>query len=323
MKISLIICLLFSVKTFSQLYIDSEGVLRDSFYTVQGYYHKELKKFPFIKIAQVDAAKKVCADYNLVYKIIGNRKLKLDLFYPEIIKDKMPIVIFIHGGGWKSGEKSFLHPMAVEIANEGYLCVTVEYRLSPEAIFPAAVFDIKTAIKWIKINADNYNADSSKVNLVGCSSGGHLAALCGTTANNFLIDSEDSLKAVSPIVKTVINIDGILDFTHPAESGKDTNNTKPSVGKLWLGKSFKEDAQLWVDASPLKYISPSSPDFLFINSSNDRFHAGRDEAAKLFECFGIRYRIKTIPNTPHTFWLFEPWFVQTTQIITEFLSANR
>lgn len=323
MKISLIISLILSTASLSQSYIDKEEVPRDSFYTVQGYYQKEIKNFPFIKIAIVDTAKKVKSEKDLVYKQIGNRKLKLDLFYPELTTNRLPIVIFIHGGGWKSGLKSFQHPLAVEIANEGYLCATVEYRLSPEAIYPAAVYDIKSAIKWIKINADKYNADSSSVFLLGCSSGGHLAALCGTTANSYIVDINDTINNVSANVKSVIDIDGILDFTHPAESGKDTNVTKPSVGKLWLGESFSENAQLWIDASPINYINENSPEFLFINSSLDRFHAGRDKAIELFDKFQIDYEIHTFKNSPHTFWLFHPWFEQTRDTILDYLGEKQ
>lgn len=319
MKNSFLLSLLISIISYSQSYIDNEGIPRDSFYTVYGYYQKELKNYPFIQIAKVETSVKVICDTDLVYKKIGERKLKLDLFYPDVIKNKLPIVIFIHGGGWKSGDKSFQHPMAVKIANEGFLCATVEYRLSPEAIYPAAVYDIKSAIKWIKHKADFYNADSSRVILVGCSSGGHLAALCGVTSDYILTDNDEE-NFLSAKVSNVIDIDGILDFTHPAESGKDTIGSKPSVGKLWLGKSFSEDPQLWIDASPIKYIDEHSPAFLFINSSLERFHAGRDNATILFDKFGIKYEIKTFENTPHTFWLFHPWFEQTRETILRYLN---
>jgi len=322
MKNSFLLSIIISIVSFSQSYIDSEGVPRDSFYTVQGYYQKELKNFPFIKIAKVDSTLEVNCESNLVYKQIGNRKLKLDLFYPKDIKTKLPIVIFIHGGGWKSGDKSFQHPMAVEIANEGYLCAAVEYRLSPEKKYPAAIYDIKSSIKWLKQNAEHYFAYSSRVVLAGCSSGGHLAALCGVTSDYFLIDPDDSLNYLSAKVSNVIDIDGVLDFTDPAESGKDTNLAKPSVGKLWFGKSFSEDPRKWREASPINYINQTSPQFLFINSSIERFHAGRDIASKLFDQYNIKYAIQTLKETPHTFWLFHPWFYQTKEIIIDYLKKN-
>ena len=313
--------ILFTILAFPQSYISDEGIPKDSSYTVYGYYQKELVRFPFIKIAKKEIPANVIEESNLIYKSIGKRNLKLDLFFPDESKKPLAIVIFIHGGGWRSGDKSFQHPLASKVASKGFLCTTIEYRLSPEAKYPAAVQDIKSAIKWIKKNAEAYNADSSKVTLLGCSSGGHLAALCGVT-NNIPKFESDYLLEISSKVNAVIDIDGILDFTHPAESGKDTSELFPSVGKLWLGASFKENPEIWIEASPITYISKDSPEFLFINSSIDRFHAGRDSALVLFKKHSIPFRIETLPDTPHTFWLFEPWFKSTIAIIVNFLKIK-
>lgn len=323
MKNRLIITLvLLANYVFPQSYFSDEGIPKDSTYTVYSSYQKEVGKFPFIKIVKKEFDANVKEEFNLIYKSIGKRNLKLDLFFPTAADNPIPIVIFIHGGGWRSGDKSFQHPLASKVAEQGFLCATIEYRLSPEAKFPAAVKDIKSAIKWLKKNAERYKADSSNVTLLGCSSGGHLAALCGVTNDNFIINENDSLSEISSKVKLVIDIDGILDFTHPAESGKDTSKQYPSVGKLWLGESYKENPKLWIEASPLNYISKSSPDFLFINSSIDRFHAGRDSVILLLERFNIDYKVDTILNTPHTFWLFDPWFKPTIEFIVNSLKKN-
>lgn len=320
MKTKLIFTFVFiQFVTYSQSYISSEGIPKDSSYTVYGYFQKELIKFPFIKIVKKKINENVREENNLVYKSIGNRNLRLDIFVPKTNQKKIPIVIFIHGGGWGSGDKSFQHPLANVIASKGFLCATVEYRLSPEAKYPAAVHDIKSAIKWLKNNAAVYNADSSNVTLLGCSSGGHLAALCGVANSLPIFEPGDFLTDISSKVYAVIDIDGILDFTHPAESGKDTSDLFPSVGKLWLGASFKENPKLWIEASPINYIDESSPEFLFINSSIERFHAGQDSAVVLFKKYGIKYKIQTLPNTPHTFWLFDPWFKPTTKFIVDYL----
>jgi len=320
MKSKLLIAfLLLSIFVFPQSYLSDEGIPKDSSYTVYGYYQKELTNFPLIIIAKKDFKVNVKEDDNIVYKSIGKRNLKLDLFFPDSSEKPIPIVIFIHGGGWRSGDKSFQHPLANEVASHGYLCATIEYRLSPEAIYPAAVLDIKSAIKWLKKNAERYNADSSQVTLLGCSSGGHLAALCGVTNNLQKFEPSDYLSDISTNVNAVIDIDGILDFTHPAESEKDTSELFPSVGKLWLGETYKENPKLWIEASPLKYISKGSPAFFFINSSLDRFHAGRDSAVVLFNKYKIDYNIETLPNTPHTFWLFDPWFNPTLKFVLTFL----
>ncbi len=316
--IPILLCL--NILILPQTYISGDGIPRDSSYTVFGYYKKELAKFPFIKIAESENCSTLFKKYDYIYYTEGSRNLRLDLFYPDSKAGKpYPVIILLHGGGWKSGDKSFLHPLAERIACEGFLCAAVEYRLSPEAKYPAAVLDIKRAVKWLKLKAEEFRADSSDVILLGCSSGGHLAALCGVTEKIPFFNPVDFLPGISGRINLVIDIDGILDFTDPAESGKDTSDLYHSAGKLWLGESFKDNKKLWMEASPLTYISENSPSFLFINSSIDRFHAGRDSAVQLLRKYRIEYEIHTIPDTPHTFWLFEPWFTQTTDIIIDFL----
>jgi acetyl esterase/lipase len=320
MQIRILVFLLISnITIFAQSYVSSYGIPKDSSYTIYGYYQKEIKNFPFIKIVYPEHMPKVKEEYDLTYKTIGKRNLRIDIFHPNSIVKDLPIVLFIHGGGWRSGDKSFQHPLAIKVASRGYLCATVEYRLSPEAKYPAAVLDIKDAIKWLKENAAKYKGDTSKVVLVGCSSGGHLAALCGVTENVRKFNSVDSISKFTSKVQAIIDIDGILDFTHPAESGKDTSINYPSVGKLWLGETYNQNPALWIEASPLKYISKDSPSFLFLNSSNERFHAGRDEAIKILNNYNIYSEVYTYNNTPHTFWLFHPWFSQTVDHITNFL----
>ena len=298
---------------------ESFTIPRDTSYTVYSTYKKLANEYPFIKIVDLEISGTIYYEKNIVYKSFGDRKLHLDLFQPKEQKDRsFPAVLLIHGGGWKSGDKSMLNPMAAKIAESGFIAITVEYRLSPEAKFPAAIYDIKSAIKWLKKNSATYNIDTSKIALLGCSAGGTLAAFAGTT--NSVYNSNDDNNLFSSNVHAIIDVDGILDFTHPAESGKDTIPENPSAGKLWLGSSYKKNPQLWIDASPLTYIDAQTPPMLFINSSIDRFHAGRDKSIKILKENKIHYGVHTIPNTPHSFWLFNPWFDETTELITNFIN---
>jgi pectinesterase len=225
----------------------------------------------------------------------------------------------IHGGGWNSGDRTMLYPMATELAANGYVAFTVDYRLSPEAKFPAAIFDLKYSVKWLKANAEKYNIDTNKIAILGCSAGGTLASFVGATINNSEFEPRDNSPDYSTSLQAIINIDGILDFTHPAESGKDTDPENASVGKQWLGNSYKENPQIWIDASPLTYVNDKTPPMLFINSSIDRFHAGRDEAIQILNENNIYNEVHTISDTPHSFWLFEPWFDETMRLTLNFL----
>ena len=290
----------------------------DTTYTTYYTYKKLINEYPFIKIKDLEISNNIVFKKDVVYKSLGGRRLHLDLFRPKKYDEHLlPAVLLIHGGGWKSGDKSMLNPMAVKLSENGFITATVEYRLSPEAKLPAAIYDIKSAIKWLKQNSIAYNIDTNKIALLGCSAGGTLAAFTGST-NSFDNLKDDFYQTSN--VQAVIDVDGILDFTHPAESGKDTIPGNPSAGKLWLGSSYKDNPQLWIDASPLTYIDAKTPPMLFINSSIDRFHAGRDKAIEILNSHSTYYEVHTIPDAPHSFWLFEPWFDETIYYSFSFLN---
>jgi pectinesterase len=101
--------------------------------------------------------------------------------------------------------------------------------------------------------------------------------------------------------------------------GQDNDPQNPSAAKLFLGYSYTENPRLWIDASPLTYINSNTPPMLFINSSIHRFHTSRDEAIKILQASYIYFKAHTIPKTPNSFWLFEPWFDETITIVVNFL----
>ncbi len=248
-----------------------------------------------------------------------NRDLHADVFYPsERTIRKTPAVLLIHGGGWASGNKSHLVPLAQKLAENGFFAVTAEQRLSPEAKYPAAIIDLKTAIKWIKNNAEKYNIDTTKIAVLGCSSGATVATFLGTTGGNPKFKAHPNSGNCSDKVQAIVNIDGILDFTTPSESGKDSDPKKPSAGARCLGATFQQNPDIWIEASPLSYVGKDTPPTLFINSTLPRFHAGRDEFVETLKTNHIYYEIHTIENTPHPFWLFHPWFDETWSIIVDF-----
>jgi len=293
---------------------------RDTSYTVFSTYQKLIESYPFIKIVNIELPEDVALERNIVYTTYKERELHLDLFQSISQNIASPAVILIHGGGWRSGDKSMMHPIAIKLAENGFIAVAVEYRLSPEAKYPAAIYDLKSSLRWLKENAEKYNIDTNKIAVLGCSAGGTLAALLGSTNGNNKFEGLENYLIHTSNVNAIIDIDGIIDFTHPAESGKDNDPQKPSAGKLWFGESFKENPELWFEASPLNYIDNKTPPTIFINSSEERFHAGRDEAIQKLQLYNTYYEIHTIKDTPHSFWLFEPWFTKTNKLILDFLN---
>lgn len=304
---------------YSQVII--EGVPRDTSFTVHSTYHKEVKNRPYIKIAEPNYADSIIWLENITYlKLNKDRELKLNIYRPNN-EEKYPALLMVHGGGWSSGDLSLQIPMAQRIASRGYVTIPVEYRLSPEAKYPAAIHDLKAAVKWIRANAHNYSIDTTKIAISGCSAGGQLASLIGTTNGQESYEGPYNL-GYSSDVHAVINIDGSLDFT--VSDGIDRVNADLKKGKLpasvkWLGGSYKERKDMWIAASPVFQVTENSAPTCFINSSIPRFHDGRDDMILRLSKYAIYTEVHTIDDTPHPFWLLYPWFNQTVQYMVGFL----
>lgn len=273
---------------------------RDTSYTLYSTFLKDVKKFPFIQIPNIKRSTNVLEYNNIVYKNIKTRELHLDVYYTTT-KQTNPAVLLIHGGGWKSGDKSQMKSIGLALAAKGFSCFAVEYRLTPEARYPAAVDDCIDAIEFIRVNALQYNVDVSKLVILGCSSGGQLAALIGTS---------NSTSATN--IQAIIDIDGILAFKHPeSEEGK--------AASLWLGGEYESIPEKWKEASALSHVNNTTPPILFINSEMPRFHAGRNDMITILNQYGIYNEVKIIPNAPHSFWFYNPWFELTIDYSVQFL----
>jgi pectinesterase len=312
---------LLSLLIFAEVFAQHTSIIKDTSFNTKSTAAKIAKDYPHAKVVNALVPEYVTAKYNVEYAVRGNRKLKMDIFLPARGNNKnFPFVMIMHGGGWRSGDKSMEWPTAIYLAKNGYVAATVEYRLSGEAKYPAAVYDLKEAIRWIRKNAKEFEIDTNRIAVSGTSAGGELAAFLGTTGGIRKFEGDGDAKNFSSSVHAVVDIDGIVDFKHPAESGKDTDPLKPSAGKAWFGASFKENSLIWEEASPIVYVNEKTPPILFINSSLDRYHAGRDEMITKLNKLNIYSEVHTIPETPHPFWLFHPWFDEAMTYMLNFLN---
>ena len=291
----------------------------DTSYSTAGAYRSIHKAYPDAVAAPELHSKSIKEKRNVVYCKTGERKLLVDAFYPsKKTKEKRIAFVMIHGGGWRSGSRTQHYPLAHRLAALGYVCFTPEYRLSTGALYPAAVYDLKAAMRWVHANAKKYDVDTNKIVVAGFSAGGQLAALIGTTNGDAHFEKKDCDEKYSSNVQAVVDLDGTLSFVHP-ESGEGDDSKKPSAGTLWFGYSKKENPALWQDASPLAHVSKSTPPVLFINSGVARMHAGRDDFMKVLKGNNIYVDVKTFADAPHHFPLFEPWFTPMVKEIDEFL----
>lgn len=291
----------------------------DTSYSIYSAYSGTIKTHPDTKMVNEFKLPSVREQSDITYCNIGERRLKLDAFYP---KEKgatlRTAIIIIHGGGWRTGNRTQHYPMAQKLADLGYACFTPEYRLSTEALFPAAVYDIKAAIRWVKANREKYNLDTSRIVALGFSAGGELAAFMGTTGNMPLFEGTNCNTNEKSHVNAVVDIDGTLSFVHP--DGREGDDSKRvSAATNWFGYPKKDNMKLWEAASPLSYVSSNTPPTLFINSSVPWMHAGREDYIKVLGENKIYSAVKNFEGAPHSFCLFHPWFDPTIQYIDEFL----
>lgn len=308
--VNIVICFLISVFA-----VNAQNTFEiDTSYTINSAYKKYIKHYPNIKIAKPLLDENVIDRSDIVYKELDYRNLHLDAIHHKD-EELKPAVILIHGGGWKSGNKSLMKPMAQKIASKGYACFTVEYRLSLEAKYPAAIYDVKKAIQFIKSNAERFYVDSSRVAVLGCSAGGQIAALVGTTNNDTSFEDTNDKCNVSSSVQAIIDLDGVLAFIHP-------KSAEGEVASLWLGGNSKEKLETWKNASALTHTDENTPPILFICSKYERFHAGRDDMIKILDKYNIYSQVETFQDGPHSFWLFHPWFNDTVEYITRFLDKT-
>lgn len=286
---------------------------RDTSYTIHSAYQKLHTKYPFIEIVEPRLPEGVDQQENMVYRNLGKRQLHMDVFYPgQAGKQAYPGVLLIHGGGWRTGDRSLMIPMAQQLAARGYVTAVAEYRLSLEAPYPAAVHDLKAAIRWMRAHAGELPLDTNRIAVYGTSAGGQLAALIGTTNGMEKLEGRGAYEEHSSAVQAIIDIDGLLAFHHPeSEEG--------SMAAQWLGGTYEEVPQNWEEASALSHVNQDTPPVLFVSSSFPRFHAGKADMIRILDQHGIYSESHNIPDSPHSFWLMHPWFAPTLAYTAGFL----
>ena len=232
---------------------------------------------------------------DLVYKETPQKTLKLDLYQPQNAQKKTPLLIFIHGGSWKSGNKDDYRRYLVDYAEKGYITATVAYRFSQEKPFPAAFDDVVCAVQWLKSNADQYHIDPEKIAVIGGSAGGHLAMMLAYHARDSTY-AGDCVGEIDAEIQAVVNLYGPVDLT------TDFAINHPSV-KKFLGKDYSEaTSQLYEAASPINFISPDDPPTLTFHGTIDQI-VPVSQADLLHETLQLKqvpseyHRLKGWPHT--------------------------
>jgi acetyl esterase/lipase len=198
----------------------------------------------------------------------GGRDLLGDLFLPKDSTSDRPIhaMVYIHGGAWRKGDKSLRHRTAARFAQIGIAGLSIDYRLSQEAIFPAQIHDCKAAIRWVRANAERLNIDPDRIGVLGASAGAHLSAFIATTSRNREYEGNGGNPDFSSAVQFAVLFYGVFDLTR---FGKRELAKGGDIARQLTGGTVEEMPDAYQEASPLTHVSAETPPCLLIHGGAD------------------------------------------------------
>ncbi len=235
---------------------------------------------------------------NITYVERGDKALKLDLYQPQGMTKPLPVVVCIHGGGWQSGNKESFAGFARYYAQNGFVAVSVQYRLAPAACYPAQIEDVQCAIRWLRANAEKYQIDKDKLGVVGASAGGHLALLAG------LLEDAADLPADTPFADQSSKAQAIVNYFGPADFSK--QDWPPVVEQMLvnlMGGDRSKMAKEYAAASPVDYIDGKDPPVITFHGTVDElvpYNQATDLHAAL-KAAGVENHLETIEHQGHSF----------------------
>ena len=206
---------------------------------------------------------------NIEYSNADNQHLQLNLARPKNTTAPRPVVLCIHGGGFRAGSREGYNKLCLSLAQRGYVAATTSYRLAPKYQFPAAVYDVKAAVRWLRANAKKYNIDPERVGVTGGSAGGHLAQFLGVTAGLKEFEGDGGNAAQSSAVTCVVNYYGPSDFTRSYGKSVDAHEVLP----LWFGGNLEQERHKHIIGSPLPWVTPHAAPTLLVHGTEDKYVA--------------------------------------------------
>lgn len=229
---------------------------------------------------------------DIPYTDSSNPRHQLDIYLPQqaSVTGPLPVLVYIHGGGWQMGSKVMARTQIMELVNSGrFAAVSVGYRLGWDAAWPAQSDDLQAALRWVRANAQQFALDATRVCAFGASAGAHIAAHLGVNSAG---DETDTA------VQCVVDFFGPADLTKPLLS-----DTAPEAGMVstLLGGSPEQNSELARSASPLFQVKPGTPPFLVIHGTADPLVA-YDDSVRLVEALnkvGATVFFQTIEGGGH------------------------
>lgn len=237
---------------------------------------------------------------NVHYNNDTLQKHLLDIYLPSDAKGKLPLVIFIHGGGWLSNDKyadiGYMKKTVAEIIRSGFALASIDYRFSTQAVFPAQMLDCNRAVSFLYDNADKYGFDKKRFAVMGFSAGGHLASLVGLSKNN------DITAFFIPGTSKLFNFKAVVDFYGPAELQLfPRGDDEKSPEALLIGAAPLNRPDLAKAASPVTYVDKDDPPFLIIHGEKDDMVSTNQSRllSSWLKVDGVQNELIIVKGAPH------------------------
>lgn len=195
--------------------------------------------------------------------------LKLDIVRPQDPEHPLPAIVWIHGGGWRLQDRTASPDLAKHFASSGYVMVSIDYRLAPGTIFPGQLFDVRSAVRWLRTHAAEHFVNPDRIGLWGSSAGGHLAALAGIHSSKPRLEQEDS-STISSAVQAVVDgygpadLPALIDLSSP-RSDAEAQSPEASL----VGGPVRDNLDLARRASPALVVDGDTPPFLIMHGTDD------------------------------------------------------
>jgi len=212
--------------------------------------------------------------FDVPYAKSDNPRHRLDVYLPKgRVTEELPVIVFIHGGGWVHGDKSDGAGRLMPFLRSGqYAGVSIGYRLSGEAQWPAQIYDSKAAIRWVRANAAKYGFDADHIGVLGRSAGAHLALMLGVSDDVPELEGDiGPYRGVSSKVQGVANFFGVSEIMAIIGQPSDIDRTQANAPEAMLiGGPLREYTDKAKAASPITYITPNDAPVLTIHGTEDR-----------------------------------------------------
>jgi acetyl esterase/lipase len=219
---------------------------------------------------------------GLEYAKYAEQTLQLDLYVPKEARGAVPCIVVIPGGGFRPTTKEKFGEFAVRLAENGFAGASIGYRGAPTDPFPAAVYDVKAATRFLRANAERFGLDAERFGAFGQSAGGHLAVMLAVTGGVEDLEGDGGNAGVSSRVQAAVSYAGVFDFISRLRDGghqdrghqdggrlKDSLEKKRSANGAWVGEPFSPESARWKAASPFYYISGDDPPVLLVHCRDD------------------------------------------------------